>query len=86
MISAGFVAWRERSGREIKLATHLRHPPEPEQCCALIPGYPNAARCTEPGFQGWHYCEVHIEVAGALIASGAVVTEIDDQSPIRGAR
>lgn len=54
-----------------------------QQCCALTPSYPNATRCTEDGFQGWHYCEEHLEVAGDLIATGSVVTEQDYQSPIR---
>ena len=54
-----------------------------EQCCALVPSFPNASRCTEPGFQGWHYCDEHLEGAGDLIATDQVVTEIDYQSPVR---
>lgn len=55
----------------------------PEQCCALVPGLPNARRCTADGCQGWHYCEEHIRVAHDLIDLGLAVTEAEEQSPIR---
>jgi hypothetical protein len=52
-----------------------------EQCCALVAGEPNAQRCTDNGFQGWHYCREHLQQP-ELLSTGMFVLESDDKSPI----